>query len=97
MIDRKQIIKKISSQKVFLANKYFVKEIGVFGSVARGEQRASSDVDILVNFAKPISLFDFIRLENYLSSLLGVKVDLVSKTGLKHAIKNEILNQTIYV
>ena len=97
MIDKKQIIKKISSKKSFLANKYFVKEIGVFGSVARGEQRASSDVDILVNFARPVSLFDFVRLENYLSSLLGVKVDLVSKTGLKPAIKNEILNQTIYV
>jgi predicted nucleotidyltransferase len=96
MTDKTQIIGKISSQKSFLANKYFVRQIGVFGSVARGDQRPDSDVDILVDFNKPIGVFDFIRLEDYLSQLLGSKVDLVTKTGLKSIIKDEVLSQTIY-
>jgi predicted nucleotidyltransferase len=45
----------------------------------RGEQKGSSDVDVLVEFDDPIGLFEFMKLENYLSDLLGVKVDLVSK------------------
>ncbi|MFC1790620.1 nucleotidyltransferase family protein [Patescibacteria group bacterium] len=96
MMDKNQVIGKISAQKAFLADKYSVKEIGVFGSVARGEQKADSDIDVLVDFKKPIGLFDYVRLENYLSGFLGAKVDLVTKTGLKPAIKDEILSQTIY-
>lgn len=96
MINKTQVIGKISSQKAFLEDKYFVKEIGVFGSVARGEQNSQSDIDILVDFKKPIGIFDFIRLEDYLSKLLNSKVDLVTKTGLKSLIKDEILSQTVY-
>ena len=96
MINKTQAIGKISSQKTFLKDKYFVKEIGIFGSVARGDQKPDSDVDILVDFESPIGIFDFIRLEDYLSKLLGSKVDLVTKTGLKSAIKDDILNQAIY-
>ncbi|MBU1130388.1 nucleotidyltransferase family protein, partial [Patescibacteria group bacterium] len=77
MINKTQVIGKISSQKPFLADKFFVKEIGVFGSVARGEQSPQADVDILVDFKNPIGIFDFIRLEDYLSELLNSKVDLV--------------------
>lgn len=96
MIDKNQVIGKISSQKAFLKNKYFVKEIGIFGSVARNEQRLGSDVDVLVDFNNPIGIFDFVRLESYLSKLLGAKVDLVTKTGLKPAIKDEVLSSTVY-
>jgi len=96
MNNKDKVIGKISSQKAFLADKYSVKEIGIFGSVARGEQKAGSDVDVLVDFTEPIGLFDFVRLEGYLSSLLEAKVDLVTKAGLKPAIRDEILNQAIY-
>jgi len=96
MINKTQVIGRISSQKPFLKDKYFVKEIGVFGSVVRGEQNIQSDIDILVDFKKPIGIFDFIRLEDYLSKLLNSKVDLVTKTGLKPLIKDEILSQTVY-
>jgi len=96
MINKTQVIGKISSQKALLEDKFFVKEIGVFGSVARGEQTHQSDIDILVDFKSPIGIFDFIRLEDYLSQLLNSKVDLVTKTGLKSLIKDEILSQTIY-
>lgn len=96
MINKTQAIGKISSEKTFLEDKFFVKEIGIFGSVVRGEQHSDSDIDILVDFKNPIGIFDFIRLEDHLSKLLGSKVDLVTKTGLKSVIKNEILSQTVY-
>ena len=96
MINKTQAIGRISSEKAFLEDKFFVKEIGIFGSVVRGEQHPDSDIDILVDFKNPIGIFDFIRLEDHLSKLLGSKVDLVTKTGLKSIIKNEILSQTVY-
>lgn len=80
-----------------LKKTYHVKNIGVFGSAARGEATPTSDIDILVEFSEPIGFFQFIRLEEYLSSVLGKEVDLVSKKALKPAIKDEILREAIYV
>ncbi len=80
-----------------LRERYGVKRIGVFGSYSRGEQKEDSDVDILVEFEKPIGLIDFIRLQEYLESLLGVKVDLVTKGALKKRIRERILQEVKYV
>lgn len=73
MINKEQVIKKIYSKKSFLEKTYFVEEIGVFGSLVRGQEKTGSDVDILVEFSEPIGIFDFVRLENYLSKLIGAK------------------------
>lgn len=81
----------------FLKEKYQVENIGVFGSVARREQRRTSDIDILVEFSKPISFFKFIELEEFLSQILGKKVDLVTKNALKPAIKEGVLRELSYV
>lgn len=56
-----------------------------------------SDVDILVKLSRPVGMFDFIRLENYLAEKLGRKVDLVTPHALKPIIKNDILNEVVYV
>jgi len=77
------ILKTLAAHREELQQRYRVKELGVFGSVVRGEQKGTSDVDILVEFEKPIGFFRFLELEEYLSDLLGVKVDLVSKKALK--------------
>ena len=84
--------------KPILKERYQVETIGVFGSFARGEQTPKSDIDILVEFSEPntIDLFDFIRLEEFLSRKLGTKVDLVTKRALKPLIKDQILRETIY-
>ena len=74
-----------------------VEEAYVFGSYVRGEQKKTSDLDILVDFYGPISLFRFIELEDFLSQQLGVKVDLVMRDALKPRIKDSILNEAIYV
>lgn len=80
-----------------LREKYNVRELGVFGSVARGDNTSASDVDILVEFSKPIGLFEFVQLEDYLSKILGTKVDLVTKKALKSAIAEDILKEVVYV
>jgi predicted nucleotidyltransferase len=74
-----------------------VEEIGIFGSYVRKEQKKRSDLDVLVSFSETIDLFMFVELENYLSDILGVKVDLVMKDSLKPRLKERILNEAVYV
>ena len=77
--------------------RFKVNNIGVFGSYVRGEQRKRSDVDILVSFRGSVDFIQFIQLENHLSELLGVKVDLVTKGALKPYIGKHILEEVVYV
>jgi len=90
----KEIIKK---HKKELKREYGVKKIGVFGSFVRGEAKEESDIDILVEFEKPIGFFKFLELEEYLSDLIGEKVDLVSKKALKPHIGRYILEEVVMV
>ena len=80
-----------------LRERFHVKEIGVFGSFVRKEQKRGRDVDVLVDFFETIDLFKFVELENYLSELLGVKVDLVMKGALKPRLEERILSEAVYV
>jgi predicted nucleotidyltransferase len=80
-----------------LANRYQVQSLGIFGSYVRREQHSDSDLDVLVTFSEPPSLLKFIALENYLSDLLGVKVDLVMQDALKPNIGPHILREVIHV
>jgi len=91
------IILKIREKMPLIAEKYHIKTLQVFGSYVRGEQRKKSDMDILVEFNRIIDLFSFIELENYLSDILGIKVDLVMKDTLKSRIKESILQESIPV
>ncbi|MCR4275629.1 MAG: nucleotidyltransferase family protein [Candidatus Wolfebacteria bacterium] len=96
-MEREQIREKLKSQKPFLRQRYHVKKMGIFGSVARNEANKKSDIDVLVEFNEPIGMFEFIRLEYFLKKILKRKVDLVTKKALKRAIKKDILKETIYV
>jgi uncharacterized protein len=79
-----------------LQARYGVKPLGVFGSYVRGGAKKSSDLDVLVEFGDDkLSLFKFIELENYLSDLLGIKVDLVERQGLKPAIGRRIVAEVV--
>jgi len=82
-----------------LKERFRVKEIGIFGSYVKGEQKGGSDLDILVEFEEDakLSLLDVAGLEIELSDLLGVKVDLVEKKNLKPYIGQRILKEVIYV
>ncbi len=71
--------------------------IGVFGSYARGEQTDDSDIDILVNLKGRINLFELIKLEEELSNLLGIKVDLITKNSLNEYLKDIVEEDLIYL
>ena len=94
-----EIKNSLSEHKEELRKKYKVREIGIFGSYVRGEQKKKSDVDVLVEFEESanLSLLDFIGLENYLSDILGVKVDLVEKHTLKPRIGKHVLEEVVNV
>lgn len=94
-----QDVKNCLLQEQKNLTKYNIKSIGIFGSFVRGEQRYDSDINILVEFNNndDMDLFTFIELKDYLSSLLGRKVDLVMKDNLKPHIGKYILNEVIYL
>jgi len=72
-----------------------VERVALFGSYARGNPEADSDVDLLVSFKEPPSLLGFLALENALSASLGVKVDLVMEEALKPSIGRRIREEML--
>jgi predicted nucleotidyltransferase len=78
-----------------ICNRYGVRELAVFGSAARGDLRPESDVDILVDFEPDarIGLVKFAFLSEELEVLVGRRVDLVTKTGLKPRVRSEVLRE----
>ncbi len=94
---KEDIIKKISKPLPLLKDKYHIKSMGIFGSYVRGEEKKDSDLDILVEFQEPIGLLKFIELENDLSDMIGIKVDLVSKKALKSRIGSYILKEVVNI
>ena len=88
--------KKLDELKPVLKEKYHVVRIGYFGSYARGTADENSDLDILVEFSKPLG-WDFFDLQDLLQTKLHVKIDLVSIKALKSQLKEIILNEVKYV
>lgn len=87
----------LTENKAVLEKEFGVKEINIFGSYARNEQRRESDLDVLVDFIEPIGLLKFIELENHLSDLLGLKVELVTRKALKPRIGESIIQELVRV
>jgi uncharacterized protein len=92
-----QILTELRRTVPYLRDKYHVETLEVFGSYVRAEQQLTSDLDLLVTFSQLPGLLKFIELENYLSDLLGVNVDLVMKDSLKPVIGQRILSEAISV
>jgi len=88
-------IQILKQQQPYLRNNYKVKTLGIFGSYVHNEQRSESDIDLLVSFFEPPGLLKFIELENYLSDLLSIRVDLVMKDSLKPHIGKHILKEVV--
>jgi predicted nucleotidyltransferase len=91
------LLKGLRRQLPSLAERYGVETLVVFGSYVRDEQKADSDLDVLVTFHEEPSLLTFIAIENHLSDALGVKVDLVMKDSLKPAIGQVILDEAMSI
>ena len=86
----KEILKK---HKAEVQEKYKVREIGLFGSFVRGEQKKRSDIDILIEYSELPDLLRLIELESRLQKLLKRKVDLIEKSGIRTELKEIILKE----
>lgn len=95
-LNRTTIIELLTCRKDDLTQRG-VKTLALFGSLARGEATSVSDIDILVEFSRPVGLFEFIRLKIYLEQITGRSVDLVTPDAIRPVMKNSILNEAIYV
>mgnify|MGYP000428985205 CR=1 FL=1 len=87
----------LNNNKEILREKYKVKEIGIFGSYVRREQRKKSDVDILVEFEEPVSLLKLVSVENFLKEIVGAKVEVIPKKDIRSELKEKILKEVVYI
>lgn len=87
----------VKKNKTFLKERFGVKKIGVFGSVARGEAKEKSDVDVLVEFESTKKSFDnFMELSFFLEDLFGKKVDLITTSGLDKYIRPYVEREVVW-
>jgi hypothetical protein len=93
---RDQVLKTLSAHRDELRSRYGVKSLALFGSVARGESGPESDVDLLVEFERPIGL-RFFELIDHLEDLLGCSVDLGTPRSLKPRIRDRVLAEAVNV
>jgi len=96
MKTRSEVINKLQEIKPTLQKEWDVKIVGLFGSFANESNTAGSDIDIMVEFNKPVG-WRFFTLEDYLEKELNHKIDLVTKNALKEQIKPLILSQMQYI
>lgn len=95
---RARILALLRAHREALAREFGVAELALFGSVARGEPEAGSDVDLMVGLVRPLG-WDVVLLRDYLESLLGVPVDLVVRGGLERrpALWDRVSRELVYV
>ncbi|MEK6752878.1 MAG: nucleotidyltransferase family protein [Chloroflexota bacterium] len=94
-MEREKILSLLKTHKRQL-KKFGVRSISLFGSIARNQARKRSDIDLLVDFNRPIGLFEFARLKLYLEELLSRKVDLVTPEALRKELRENILREAIH-
>lgn len=96
-MDRERIIRILSENSLELAQKYGVKSLALFGSVCRNEAGPDSDVDLLVEFDRPVGYFGLFALQAHLESVIGCKVDLGTPNSLKPRIRDRVLGECVRV
>ena len=96
-VDREKILAELRKYKPVLGRRYGIVKLGVFGSVARGDMKSSSDVDVVVE-VKDVDPFALLDIKKELSRLLGRKVDLIRlRKNMNRALKRRIEREAIYV
>ena len=91
----KRIADTIARLKDLVSQQYRADVVGVFGSYARGEQTAGSDVDVLVNFRPGATLFDLVGLADFLEERLNLRVDVVPMDALREEIREQVLKEAL--
>ena len=92
-----EVLNSLKALMPDLKEGFGVESLCIFGSYARGETKRRSDLDLLVEFHRVPTMFEFVRLERHLAKVLGVKVDLIMKTALKPEIGKRILAEIVPV
>jgi uncharacterized protein len=95
-MERQEIEQKLKALKPLLYQKYSIVRIGYFGSFAKGEAKENSDIDILIDYEKPLG-WEFFDIQDLLHEHLNRKIDLVTFYALKKQLKEGILKQVIFV
>jgi predicted nucleotidyltransferase len=90
-----RIAETIAELRVLISQQYRAEVVGVFGSYARGEQTAGSDVDVLVNFRPGATLFDLVGLADFLEERLNLRVDVVPVDTLRAEIREQVLKEAL--
>ena len=93
-MQKEEVLDILSHYRAVLKG-FGVKSLAIFGSVARDEAGAGSDVDILVEFYKPVGLFELAELKEYLESVLGKRVDLVTPGALRPQMRDQIMREAV--
>lgn len=96
MKNKEETVKAIKALQEEL-KKYKVLDIGLFGSIVRGEQKQTSDIDVLVDFAEDADLFDLVGLGLFLEEKLGQKVDVVPRKALRKELREGVLKEVVTV
>jgi hypothetical protein len=94
---REQVLRILREQNAQLAKVYAVKSLDLFGSVAHDQATPSSDVDLLVEFNRPVGYFGLFALQDHLEKLLGCPVDLGTPDSLKPYVRDRIMGELIRV
>ncbi len=94
---RDEIVGLLHARQKELVERYQIVSLSIFGSALRGEARSTGKVNILVKFAQPTGLFQFLDLKKHLESLLGCKVNLGKPGWLKPQVKAMVLQEAIRV
>jgi hypothetical protein len=97
MKNLEEIKASLGQVKSLIKEKYQISELGIWGDYVKGEVKENSQVNILIDYTEPPSLLDLVDMEYYLSDLLKVKADIISKNGLKGKRRERILSEVIYV
>jgi uncharacterized protein len=97
MSEREDILTALRVALPELRRRWPIRGLALFGSVARGEATAASDLDVLVEFTEPVTLSSFLSLEQTLSELTGRPVDLISRPALKPFIGERVLREAVSV
>lgn len=94
LVTREEVQRRLGGAQAELAS-LGVRTLDLFGSVARGEARSASDVDLLVDFDRPIGLFHFFRVQRRLEEILGCQVDLVMREAVKPQLRDRIFSEAV--
>jgi predicted nucleotidyltransferase len=94
---QEDVLQVLKQKNAELTSQFGVKSLQLFGSVARNESTPTSDVDLLVEFNRPVGYFGLFALQDYLEKLLGCSVDLGTPDSLKPYIKERVMGELIRV